>query len=358
MSETRSRQIAFPLEYHAELVGDFRDGRRPTDARSRSPIAAAIGIFLLLQAALGSWRLAAVAFLVLPLAMVGCVLAAGRGGVRRLARVARGLRRGLRDQQCGPASRCSATTSNSSGTKASPSGRRSSNAVRASDASRSWRPRVASRPRPPAVRPLGRRGGPGDRASDGGRDRSAVSSRRPLLVLFVVPNLYLRFGSTPARRARRRPRSSSSRSRSSRCRRADAKEEERCGCVQEGSPRRSSSSALALPGCSRPAAQDEGRLERRGDRGAVEGSDVARVTLSEDAAGRLDITTAPITELGRRGHGAAIPYAAVLYDPNGDTWAYTSPEPLVFVRAPITWSPIDGDRARPVRRSAGRHRRS
>ena len=35
----------------------------------------------------------------------------------------------------------------------------------------------------------------------------------------------------------------------------------------------------------------------------------------------------------------------MLYDPNGDTWAYTNPEPLVFVRAPITVVTIDGNRA-------------
>lgn len=31
-----------------------------------------------------------------------------------------------------------------------------------------------------------------------------------------------------------------------------------------------------------------------------------------------------------------IPYAAVIYDVNGDTWVYYNPEPLVFIRAPIT----------------------
>jgi Cu/Ag efflux pump CusA len=41
---------------------------------------AAIGIFLLLQAAFRSWRLACVAFLTLPMALVGGVLAAFAGG--------------------------------------------------------------------------------------------------------------------------------------------------------------------------------------------------------------------------------------------------------------------------------------
>jgi CzcA family heavy metal efflux pump len=74
-------QIAFPLEYHAELVGDFAE-RQAADRRALEvAIAAAIGMFLLLQAALGSWRLAAVSFLVLPLAMAGCVLALAVAGL-------------------------------------------------------------------------------------------------------------------------------------------------------------------------------------------------------------------------------------------------------------------------------------
>lgn len=38
-----------------------------------------------------------------------------------------------------------------------------------------------------------------------------------------------------------------------------------------------------------------------------------------------------------------IPYAAVMYDSQGDTWAYASPEPLVFLREPITIDTIAGD---------------
>ena len=103
--------------------------------------------------------------------------------------------------------------------------------------------------------------------------------------------------------------------------------------------------ALALTGCSDTSATDEGASSDVATVEPIEGSDVARVTLSEDAARRLDIATAPISELGGRTARTAMPYAAVLYDPNGDTWAYTNPEPLVFVRAPITVVTIEGNRA-------------
>jgi multidrug efflux system membrane fusion protein len=40
-----------------------------------------------------------------------------------------------------------------------------------------------------------------------------------------------------------------------------------------------------------------------------------------------------------------VPYASVIYDLSGDTWVYTSPEPLTFVRARIAVDYIEGDTA-------------
>jgi Cu/Ag efflux pump CusA len=70
------KNLSFPIEYHAEVVTDKAGGFR--DAPSRVLpylIASAAGIFLLLQAAFGSWRLAAVAFFVIPSALVGGIIA-------------------------------------------------------------------------------------------------------------------------------------------------------------------------------------------------------------------------------------------------------------------------------------------
>src|SRR5918911_1738384 len=61
----------------------------------------------------------------------------------------------------------------------------------------------------------------------------------------------------------------------------------------------------------------------------LDGANPTRVTLTEEAAKRLDIQTAPAQE-------DVIPYAAVLYDTEGNTWVYTNPEPFVFVRSSIT----------------------
>ena len=55
---TASQALTFPLEYHAEVLGDA-DGAADCGVCSASRSRPLIGIFLLLQAAFGSWRLAA-----------------------------------------------------------------------------------------------------------------------------------------------------------------------------------------------------------------------------------------------------------------------------------------------------------
>jgi hypothetical protein len=85
---------------------------------------------------------------------------------------------------------------------------------------------------------------------------------------------------------------------------------------------------------------DAGRAEP-GD-----GTDTGRVILSADAAERIGLQTAPVrtTEISGR-PALVIPYAAVFYDPSGDTWAYVADEPLVFVRQRITVDSIQRDDA-------------
>jgi Cu/Ag efflux pump CusA len=76
----RLSDIEWPFEYHAEVLGDYADREAARDRLLSFALAAAVGIFLLLQACFGSWRLAILAFLALPVALVGGVLAAALGG--------------------------------------------------------------------------------------------------------------------------------------------------------------------------------------------------------------------------------------------------------------------------------------
>ncbi|NGX42008.1 MAG: hypothetical protein K940chlam7_00282 [Chlamydiae bacterium] len=68
-----------------------------------------------------------------------------------------------------------------------------------------------------------------------------------------------------------------------------------------------------------------------------------RITLTEMAAKRLGIETIPVRSGEREQY--VIPYSAVVYGLYGDTWAYTSPKPLVFVRHRINVESIDGELA-------------
>jgi hypothetical protein len=78
----------------------------------------------------------------------------------------------------------------------------------------------------------------------------------------------------------------------------------------------------------------------------IGGTSTVRIELSATAARRLGIETTLVRPAHVGGHdrGArtAIPYAAVLYEPAGKTFTFTSPAPLVFVARPITVERISG----------------
>ena len=74
------QEAEFPLEFHAEVL-DGNHGLQGAENRGLPfAVAAAIGIFLLLQLAFGSWRLAALFFVSAPAALAGGALAAFVGG--------------------------------------------------------------------------------------------------------------------------------------------------------------------------------------------------------------------------------------------------------------------------------------
>lgn len=100
---------------------------------------------------------------------------------------------------------------------------------------------------------------------------------------------------------------------------------------------------VALLGAGCGGGSDEEAVAEPATTQTVKGTDLTRVILTSAAAERIGVQTAP----ARRavGNRTVIPSDAVLYDANGDTWTYTSPKHLVFVRQDITVTRIDGDRA-------------
>jgi CzcA family heavy metal efflux pump len=78
--EEALKTIDFPQGYHPELLGEFAERQSAQNNLLLFAIAAAIGVFLLLQASFANTRLALMAFLALPSALVGGVLAAYLSG--------------------------------------------------------------------------------------------------------------------------------------------------------------------------------------------------------------------------------------------------------------------------------------
>jgi hypothetical protein len=76
----------------------------------------------------------------------------------------------------------------------------------------------------------------------------------------------------------------------------------------------------------------------------IAGSNVSRVVLTEEAARRIDLRTEQIGDLQEGAvQRRVMPYAAIIYDKVGDTWAYTAvAEPNTFVRQSVSVDSING----------------
>jgi Cu/Ag efflux pump CusA len=73
--ERSLKGVEFPREYHADVLGESTELKAAQARLAVFGIGAAFTIFLLLQAAFGSLRLAALTFVLLPMALVGGALA-------------------------------------------------------------------------------------------------------------------------------------------------------------------------------------------------------------------------------------------------------------------------------------------
>ena len=80
--QAEMRQMGFPLDYHAEVLRDFEQQDSSRTAFLLSLLVCAIGIYLILQSGLRSWRMASAISLALVVATSGGVIAAAISGDR------------------------------------------------------------------------------------------------------------------------------------------------------------------------------------------------------------------------------------------------------------------------------------
>ncbi len=78
--EDKVQGVSFPAGYTTQVLGEYQERQAAQNLLLIVSIFAIAGIALLLQAAFGSWRLAFLVVLTLPMALVGGVLAAGATG--------------------------------------------------------------------------------------------------------------------------------------------------------------------------------------------------------------------------------------------------------------------------------------
>jgi hypothetical protein len=99
--------------------------------------------------------------------------------------------------------------------------------------------------------------------------------------------------------------------------------------------------ALLLAGCTEVESEsatgyEPSKLE------PIKGSNgLQRVTFTAEGAERIGVRTAAVRQNGKR---VTVPYAALLYDPDGKTYVYTSPKPLEYLREEVEVDRVEGDR--------------
>ena len=97
--------------------------------------------------------------------------------------------------------------------------------------------------------------------------------------------------------------------------------------------------AVSLPACTQ-VEESESEYSPTETK-AIPGREELQVTFNAEAVRRAGVQIAHV----RAGSGHTfIPYAALIYDENGDTYTYVSPKPRVYIREPIRVDHIAGDR--------------
>ncbi|MEU0404300.1 efflux RND transporter permease subunit [Streptomyces sp. NPDC006197] len=360
LDDVRNRVQAMPMpyEYHAEVQSDVAH-QQSQDLRIAGLVAAALlGTFLLLQAAFNSWRAATLVLLALPLAGVGGVLTAfAVGGVMSIGALGgfllvlgiavRNLVLLIRGYQ--------ETEPREDGTV---------DPQRIVDATRdrvgpvlltALATAVAVLPavvlgtiegmevlHPLAVVVLG----------------GLVTST--LVTLFIVPALYIRFFPSPGGLGQRRTGPEPGLSTAGRAPGATAADDgraERRGAPRSGPGRRLSrrrwaaglsaagvllAGGASLSACADPQSSAAPAAEHSEEPPAeieeVEEGKIPHLTLAEDTVHRIHLTTEPLRQAPLDGAGppqTLIPLKAVVYDPEGKTFAFTNPKPFVYLRTPV-----------------------
>jgi hypothetical protein len=99
--------------------------------------------------------------------------------------------------------------------------------------------------------------------------------------------------------------------------------------------------ALSVTACTHTS-EETGPKYAPATLGSADAAGVKTVTFTDDAARRVRLQISPVVAGGR---GVTVDYAALIYDKKGQSWVYTVPRSLTFVRMKVTVDRIEEDRA-------------
>jgi hypothetical protein len=99
---------------------------------------------------------------------------------------------------------------------------------------------------------------------------------------------------------------------------------------------------LAFAGCSEVESETATEYEPASLEEVAGRDDVMLVKFTEEGAERVAVESGRIAQAGGK---TAVPYAAVLYDPEGKTYVYTVTAPREFLREAVVIDRVDGARA-------------
>jgi hypothetical protein len=110
--------------------------------------------------------------------------------------------------------------------------------------------------------------------------------------------------------------------------------------------------ALGLTGCASTSASTatEAAEGPPAKVAAIEGKNVKRVELTENAAKRIGVETVAIAAAPT---GTTVPYAAVIYSADGNTWVYAVTGQRTYVREQVTVANVGGAKGTEAFLSAG-----
>ena len=104
--------------------------------------------------------------------------------------------------------------------------------------------------------------------------------------------------------------------------------------------------AMPLAGCQRHVVAHQSEHPATVEH--IEGQAINRVTMTEKAIARIDLKTDEVREqkVSRsKDVRRVVPHSSLIYDPQGQTWIYTSPQPRTFIKTKVGVEYVEGDMA-------------